>query len=62
MRSYTLALLSRLNKDGKTMEDKDIVDWVNEKVLLFFIQWTPSSKTHTFKYRCHVSVFGRCPS
>ena len=49
MRSYTLALLSKLNKDGKTMEDKDIVDWVNEKVLLFFIQWTPSSKTHTFK-------------
>lgn len=48
MRSYTLALLSKLNKDGKTMEDKDIVDWVNEKVLLFFIQWTPS-KTHTFK-------------
>ncbi|CAH3045459.1 unnamed protein product [Porites lobata] len=32
MRSYTLALLSRLNKDGKTMEDKDIVDWVNEKL------------------------------
>ena len=35
MRAYTLALLSKLTADGKTMEDKDIVDWVNEKVQFF---------------------------
>ena len=32
MRAYTLALLSKLTEDGKKIEDKDIVDWVNEKV------------------------------
>lgn len=32
MRAYTLALLSKLTEDGKKMEDKDIVDWVNEKL------------------------------
>ena len=32
MRAYTLALLSKLTQDGKTMEDKDIVEWVNDKV------------------------------
>ena len=46
MRSYTLALLSRLNKDGKTMEDKDIVDWVNEKVLLFLYSEPLLQDTH----------------
>ena len=33
MRAYTLTLLSKLNPDGKAMEDKDIVEWVNAKVL-----------------------------
>lgn len=32
MRAYTLALLSKLTEDGKKIEDKDIVEWVNEKV------------------------------
>ena len=32
MRAYTLALLSKLTADGKTVEDKDIVEWVNNKV------------------------------
>ena len=32
MRSYTLALLSKLTPDGKKIEDKDIIEWVNEKV------------------------------
>ncbi|XP_022782444.1 plastin-3-like [Stylophora pistillata] len=32
MRSYTLALLSKLTGDGKKIEDKDIVEWVNDKL------------------------------
>lgn len=32
MRSYTLALLSKLTPDGKKIEDKDIIEWVNEKL------------------------------
>ena len=36
MRAYTLALLSKLTADGKTMADKDIVDWVNNKVCFVF--------------------------
>lgn len=32
MRAYTLALLSKLTADGKTIDDKDIVDWVNTKL------------------------------
>ena len=32
MRAYTLALLSKLTPDGRKMEDKDIIDWVNETV------------------------------
>ena len=32
MRSYTLALLSKLTSDGRKIEDKDIIEWVNEKV------------------------------
>lgn len=32
MRAYTLALLSKLTPDGTKIEDKDIINWVNNKV------------------------------
>ncbi|KAL9978702.1 hypothetical protein ACROYT_G016251 [Oculina patagonica] len=32
MRSYTLALLSNLTADGRKIEDKDIIEWINEKL------------------------------
>lgn len=33
MRAYTLALLSKLTPDGTKIEDKDIINWVNNKLL-----------------------------
>lgn len=45
MRAYTLALLSKLTADGKTMADKDIVDWVNNKLQ----EANKSSKIANFK-------------
>ena len=32
MRAYTLALFTKLS-GGKALEDKDIVDWANAKVI-----------------------------
>ena len=34
MRAYTLTILQKLAKSDKPLEDKDIIAWVNEKVLI----------------------------
>ena len=36
MKAYTLSLLAKLSTDGKPVTEKQIIEWANNKVELYF--------------------------